>query len=61
MAKCLTKKEVAEQIGIGMTTLNRWMEDRKIPYYKLPGGSVRFDADKITNWLRLREVRQKAA
>ena len=31
----LTKKEVCKMLSIHINTLNRWMKQGKIPYYKM--------------------------
>jgi excisionase family DNA binding protein len=54
----LNKKETAKKLGVSERTITRWMEDRKIPYYLL-NGIARFDSEKLDNWIRLREVKQK--
>ena len=60
MSKMLTVKDVAELMQVKSLTVYRWVQDRKIPFAKLPGGTLRFDADKINNWIQLRTVKSKA-
>jgi excisionase family DNA binding protein len=56
----LTKKEVAEKLGVSEKTIQRWMKERLIPYSKL-NGIVRFDEKKIDMWVERRTVRLKTA
>lgn len=54
----IDKKGVAEMLGVGVRTIDRWMKDRKIPYSDL-NGIIRFDPEKIRMWLSRKEVRAK--
>jgi excisionase family DNA binding protein len=56
----LTKKKVAEKLGVSERTIERWMKDRLIPYSRI-NGLVRFDEKKIDMWLERRSVRLKTA
>jgi excisionase family DNA binding protein len=56
----LTKKEVAEKLGVSIRTIEKWMHDRSIPYSKL-NGIVRFDEQKINLWVERRTIRLKTA
>jgi excisionase family DNA binding protein len=38
----LTKIDAAEFLGIKVTTVNKWVIDRKLPHIKLHGRLVRF-------------------
>ncbi len=53
--KFLNIKEVAAILGIAEKTVRKYVWQRTIPYFKI-GGHVRFDSDKIINWLEEREV-----
>jgi excisionase family DNA binding protein len=55
----LSKKEIAEKLGVSESTIERWMKSRKIPYIKL-NGIIRFDEEKINNWIRMKEVKTKS-
>lgn len=60
MIKLLTIKEVSEATGFSTKTLYAWCKARKIPHIKI-GNDIRFDKDKIENWLNNRTVRMKQA
>lgn len=57
MNKLLTVAEVAQMMQVGANTVYRWIAGNKIPYTKLPGGGVRFDQEKLNNWLKNRTAR----
>lgn len=48
----LTTGEVAAIFGVTMTTVKRWAEEGKLPYFRTPGGHYRFQPDDVA---RLRE------
>jgi excisionase family DNA binding protein len=56
----LTKKQVAEKLGVSVRTIEKWMHEKSIPYSKL-NGIVRFDEEKINLWVDRRTVRLKTA
>jgi excisionase family DNA binding protein len=56
----LTKKQVAEKLGVSERTIERWMNERLIPYSRI-NGLVRFDEQKINMWLDRKSVRLKSA
>jgi excisionase family DNA binding protein len=55
----LNRKQCAKKLGVSERTINRWTKDRKIPYNNL-NGIIRFDEEKIDNWLRMKEVRMRS-
>ena len=58
MDELLTKQQLAEWLGIRVSTLNTWMAQRRIPYIKLAGGNlVRFKPSDIESWLGEYEVK----
>jgi excisionase family DNA binding protein len=59
MTQLLTTKDLAELMQVKLRTIYRWVEKNKVPFIKLPGGDIRFDPDKIDNWLRMRTARVK--
>lgn len=46
--KLLNKVQIAERLSVTVRTIENWMDQGKIPYYKL-GKIVRFDWDEV--WL----------
>ena len=60
MTKLLTISELSEATGFSKKTLYAWCKDRKIPHIKI-GNDIRFDKDKIENWIANRTVRMKQA
>ena len=46
----LTIQELSEYIGITVNTAYSWVSQKKIPYIHV-GRLVRFDIDKINEWL----------
>jgi len=44
--------DVCALFGVHKTTLARWVRDDKIPYFKTPGGHVRFRKHQIELWMR---------
>ena len=59
MSNLLNIKQVAELLNMSERTIYEYVADQKIPYVKI-GKAVRFDPDKIENWVRLRTVNAKA-
>jgi excisionase family DNA binding protein len=46
----VTKRDVVREYGVSMRTVDKWIAERKIPYYKV-GKLVRFDLDKVAKAL----------
>lgn len=46
----VSRKEVAERLGVGMTTVDLWAKQGRFPYYKL-GKSVRFEMKDIDRYV----------
>lgn len=51
MDKLVSKADVCDALGIGMSTLNRILAAGEIPYYKI-GGSVRFREADVDAYVR---------
>lgn len=58
MAQLLTAAEVADQLKVKEDTVYHWASKRKIPFVKV-GRSLRFDQNKIDNWVNQRSVRMR--
>ncbi len=49
----MTPEEAAELLAVPIETLKNWRDSKRgPPYYKLPGGSVRYEASKLEGWLK---------
>ncbi|NIV75093.1 MAG: helix-turn-helix domain-containing protein [Gammaproteobacteria bacterium] len=48
----LKPKEAAAFLAIGLSTLERWMTEERVPVFRLPSGRPRFDAEELREWLR---------
>jgi len=53
--KYLSPKELADMLGVDITTIYGWTSDRQIPFLKI-GRLVRFDPIKINGWLKQKTV-----
>jgi excisionase family DNA binding protein len=53
MEKLLTAKEVAEFLGISLSTFRRYMAAGECPpFRKLPTGVLRFDRTDVEHWFQ---------
>ncbi len=43
----LTTKYIAEMFGVDVTTVLRWADDGKLPYFRTPGGHHRYFPEDI--------------
>lgn len=59
MTELLTPDELAAKMKVSTQTLYKWRKARKMPYIKLPGNDIRYDAAKIESYLNIRTVKQK--
>jgi excisionase family DNA binding protein len=50
-ADMMTEKEAAALLRIGERTIRRWRADGDVPYYRLPGGSIRYSRESLHRWL----------
>lgn len=52
----LTSREAAGQLGIGLSTLQRWAAQGIVtPAWRTPGGQARWDVDDLREQLRIRQ------
>lgn len=51
----MTVNEVAQLLNVAEKTIRKYVFERSIPYFKI-GGHVRFDQQKIIEWIKEREV-----
>lgn len=47
----MDKKEAAEFLRIKPRTLEEWMRLKRVPFCKLPGGTVRFRRSQLLEFL----------
>ena len=52
----LTKAEAAELLKVKRRTIDEWMRRGRIPFCKLPSGTVRFRRDQLIEFLGKFEV-----
>lgn len=53
----LTKKQVAERLGITVRGVEGLMARRALPFYRLGNRTVRFDQGDLETWLEKVKVR----
>ena len=56
--KIMNKRDVAKYLKLSIPSVDRYMMNEGMPYYKI-GKSVRFDKDRIENWLDDKNVLRK--
>lgn len=56
MAQLLTTAEVAKQLRVTEGTVRKWVMNNRIPFVKI-GSAVRYDQNKIDNWINQRSVK----
>jgi excisionase family DNA binding protein len=53
----LSVKEAAEYLGVKESTLYAWINQRRIPFHKIPGSHlVRFKVSDLIEWLESGKV-----
>ncbi len=57
MPTLLTIQQAAEQLGITKQTLYVWVKDKKIPYVRIPAGTLRFNQDHLDKWVTARTIK----
>ena len=56
MQKFLTKKELAEYLGLSIFTIDSWVSERReIPYIKM-GKRVMFDLKDVIEWIERKKI-----
>ena len=43
----ITEKELSEKIGVSKVSLHNWRKEKKIPYYKLGKGLIRYKLSEV--------------
>lgn len=52
----LLEKELAEVLGVPLSTVKRYRSEGKIPYVKFGRGRTIYLADSVISWLKSKEV-----
>lgn len=47
----LTTDQVVELLQVSRSTLYQWVQEQKIPHFKLPNGKIRFDEHELVEWM----------
>jgi excisionase family DNA binding protein len=55
----LSKKDLAIKLAVSEKTIDRLIKARKIPHILIKKSLIRFDEEKINNWIKMREVRMR--
>jgi excisionase family DNA binding protein len=55
-SEILDKHGAALFLGFSSRTLDTWIQKKRIPYVKLPGGSIRFRRSQLIAFLEKHEV-----
>lgn len=48
---------MAERLSLSVSTLYKYVEQKKITFVRLPGGDIRFNQDAISDWLEKRTIK----
>jgi excisionase family DNA binding protein len=59
MTELISVQELAEKTKFNKDTIYKWVKNRRIPYIKMPGNDIRFDAQKIESWIENRTIKSK--
>ncbi len=51
MVKLFRVKKLSGELGVAESTIYKWVQARRIPYYKI-NGIVRFGEEEINRWLK---------
>lgn len=55
MEKTIGKKELSEQLGMCVRSIDRAMKEGGLPYYKI-GSAVKFRVSEVEKWMKERKV-----
>lgn len=58
--KLVNVSEIGELLSVKPATIYKWVQQGKIPFYKIEG-LVRFDPDEVWDWARFLKLSQKRA
>ena len=57
----LSKKELANAVGVSPRTINNWMAGRRVPYIRISARLIRFDLERVKAALTRYEVKEVGA
>jgi len=57
MQNLLGLNEIAEYLGVKPSTIYAWVNQKRLPYYKI-GSLVKFDLHDIEAWKQSRKVKE---
>lgn len=58
----LTKRDVSEHLGVGVTTLNRYLREGKFPQgFRLPNGHLRWTQETVVQTVEAMKTEAKSA
>lgn len=52
----LDKKQTAKYLNVSDRTIDYWMATKQIPHSRLSPRKVRFDSDRLDEWVKDKEV-----
>lgn len=62
--RLLNSQEVADLLGVSKRTLEKWVQEKRIPFVKLGtagrGSLLRFRLDSLNAWIAAQEVKPDA-
>lgn len=47
----LTRKELAEKLGVSAITIHRWKMEKGLPFKQLSAKTIRFDLKEVYDWM----------
>lgn len=47
----LTRKELAEKLGVSAITIHRWKMEKGLPFKQLGARTIRFDLSEVYEWM----------
>tara|TARA_R110000796_G_scaffold78497_3_gene174985 strand:+ start:757 stop:927 length:171 start_codon:yes stop_codon:yes gene_type:complete len=56
MKNYLTKDEITQKLNISLTTLNKLIRNKRIPYVRVGEKLYRFDYDEVVEYLKNRKI-----
>ncbi len=57
-SELVTTREVAERFGVAVSTVRRWVRDRRIPYVRVSKRTVRFDLEEVERFVSFNSRRE---